>query len=63
MMARLRELLASGLVAIAVLIILWSLLRRVIGLFLWMANLIVLVVVVALLLGAARRLRGSNKRF
>jgi len=52
MTRRLRELVASGLVALAVIIVLWWLLRRVIGLVVWLANLTVLVVVVVLLLGA-----------
>lgn len=60
-MQRLREMLASGLVAVAVLIILWWVLRRIIGLVLWLVNLTVLVVVVALLLAVARRLRQPNK--
>ncbi len=56
-MQRIRELAASGLVAIAILMILWWVLRRVIGLFLWLANLIVLIAVVVLLLTAASWLR------
>ena len=63
MMQRLREMLASGLVAIAVLIILWWVLRRILGLFLWLVNLMIIVAVVILLLGAARRLRNPKKRY
>ena len=61
MMQRLREMLASGLVAIAVLIVLWWVLRRMIGLVLWLANLTIIVAVVFLLLAAARRLRQPKK--
>ena len=60
-MQRLREMLASGLVAIAVLIVLWWVLRRIIGLVLWLVNLTILVAVVVLLLAAARRLRRPKK--
>ena len=60
MTQRLRELLASGLVAVAVLIVLWWLLRKLIGLVLWATNLVLVGAVVFLLLGAARRLRRSN---
>lgn len=59
-MQRLRELLASGLVAIALLIVLWWVLRSVLGMILWLVNITVFVVVVALLLAAARRLRQPN---
>lgn len=63
MMQRLREMVASGLVAVALLIVLWWVLRGVFNFFLWVANVIVLIAVVLLLLAAARRLRGPKKRF
>ena len=61
MMQRLRELLASGLVAVAVLIVLWWVLNRIVRLALWIVNGIVLVVVVLVLLAAARRLRRARQ--
>jgi len=57
MRQRIREMVASGLVAIAVLIILWWVLRRIVGLFLWLVNLTVVAAVVIVLFAAARRLR------
>lgn len=64
MMQRLRELLASGLVAIAVLIVLWWLLRSVLGMFLWLVNATVFIAVIVLLFAAARRLRKpKNPKF
>lgn len=56
-MQRLRNLTASILVAIAALIVIWWVLRRVIGVFLWLANLVLVGVVVVLLLVVANRLR------
>ncbi len=61
MTQRLRQMLASGLVAVAVAVVIWWVLRRIIGMFLWLVNLTVLIVVVALLLAAARRLRQPKK--
>lgn len=61
MIQRFREMLASGLVAVAVLVVLWWVLRRLVGLVLWLVNLTILVVVVFLLLAAARRLRQPKK--
>lgn len=61
MMQRLREMLASGLVAVAVLVVLWWVLRRLIGLVAWLVNLAIVVAVVFLLLAAARRLRQPKK--
>ena len=61
MMQRLREMLASGLVAIAFLVIMWWILRGLLGWFLWVVNLVVLVSVVLLLLAGARRLRQPKK--
>lgn len=61
MRQRLREMLASGLVAVAVLIIVWFVLRRVISLALWLVNIGLIVAVVFLLLAAARRLRAPKK--
>jgi hypothetical protein len=58
MASRVRNLLADVLVGIAVFLVALWLLRRVIGLVLWLANLLALVVVVVVLLGVARRLRG-----
>ncbi len=57
MRQRLREMVASGLVALALLIILWWFLRRIVGMFLWLVNLAVVGTVVVLLFVAARRLR------
>jgi hypothetical protein len=62
MTQRLRELVASGLVAVAVLIILWWVLRKIIGLFLWLVNLTVIAAVVILLFAAAHRLRHPKER-
>lgn len=67
MTQRLRELVASGLVAVAILIVLWWVLRRLLGLFQWLVNLTVLAAVVILLLAVAHRLRkpkqpGSSRR-
>jgi len=62
MKQRLREMVASGLVAIAVLIILWWVLRRIVGLFLWLVNLTMLAIVVVLLFAAAHRLRRPKER-
>lgn len=57
MKQRVREMVASGLVAVAVLILLWWVLRRMVGLFLWLATLTVVATVVILLFAAAHRLR------
>lgn len=62
MMQRLRELVASGLVAVAVLIVLWWVLRKIIGLVLWLVNLAVIAAVVILLFVAAHRLRHPKQR-
>ena len=62
MTQRLRELAASGLVAVAILIILWWVLRRTIGLVLWLANLTLIAAVVILLFAAAHRLRHPKPR-
>ena len=62
MMQRLRELVASGLVAVAVLIVLWWVLRKIIGLVLWLVNLTLIAAVVILLFAAAHRLRHPKPR-
>ena len=62
MKQRLRELLASGLVALAVLIVLWWVLRKMIGMILWLANLTILAAAVILLLVVASRLRRPTQR-
>jgi len=61
MTQRLRELVASGLVAVALLIVLWWVLRRLLGMFQWLVNLTVLAAVVILLLAAAHRLRQPKR--
>ena len=61
MMDRLRELVASGLVAVAVLIVLWWVLRHLFGMVLWLVNIAILIAVVVLLLAGARRLRQKKK--
>ncbi|MCP3976699.1 MAG: hypothetical protein GY720_19610 [bacterium] len=61
MRQRLREMLASGLVAVAVLIIVWFVLRRVVSIALWLVNIGLIVAVVFLLFAAARRLRNPKK--
>lgn len=61
MRQRLREMMASGLTAIAVLIVVWFVLRRVVSLALWLVNIAVIVGVVVLLFAAARRLRSPQK--
>jgi hypothetical protein len=53
---------ASGLVAVAVLIILWWILRKIVGMFLWLVNLTMVAVVVILLFAAAHRLRRPKQR-
>ena len=60
MRQRLREMVASGLVALAFLILLWWVLRRMVGLFLWLVNLAVVGTIVVLLFVAARRLRNPK---
>jgi hypothetical protein len=62
MTQRLRELVASGLVAVAILIVLWWVLRRLLGMFQWVVNLTVLAAVVILLFAAAHRLRQPKQR-
>ena len=62
MRQRLREMVASGLVAIAVVIVLWWVLRRVLGMFLWLVNLAVVATVVILLFAVAHRLRQPKQR-
>ena len=62
MRQRLRELLASGLAAVAVLIILWFVLGKVVSVALWLVNTALIVAVVVLLFAAARRLRGPKQR-
>ena len=62
MRQRLREMIASGLVAIAVLIVLWWVLRRLLGMFLWLVNLTVVAAVVILLIAVAHRLRQPKQR-
>jgi hypothetical protein len=55
-----RELAADALVGLALFIVALWLLRRVVGMFLWAASLISLVVVVIVLLGLARAVRGRR---
>jgi hypothetical protein len=57
---RARELAADALVGLALFIVALWLLRRVVGMFLWAASLISLVVVVIVLLGLARAVRGRR---
>ncbi len=57
MIERLRGLAASALVAVAIIIVLWWVLRSLFGWVLWLVNVTVLVAVVLALLAAARRLR------
>lgn len=61
MIQKLRDLLASALVAIAILIIAWWVLRGLLGMVLWLVNVLMFVAVVFLLLAAARRLRQPKK--
>jgi hypothetical protein len=58
-MNRARNLLADILVGIAVVIVLWWLLRGVLGMILWLVNVIAFVAVVVILLAIANRIRGK----
>ena len=57
MRERLREMVASGLVALAVLIVLWWVLHKMVGMILWMVNLAIVAAAVIVLLVVASRLR------
>lgn len=59
-MSRSRELVADALVGLALFIVALWLLRRILGMFLWLASLISLVIVVVVLLGLARAVRGRR---
>lgn len=61
MRQRIRELLASGLTAVAVLIIVWFVLGKVMSLALWLVNTALIIAVVVLLFAAAKRLRNPKK--
>lgn len=60
-MNRLRNFLADAIVAIVLFLIVFWLLRRVIGMLLWAASVIAIVVAVGFLLGLAGRIRGGKK--
>jgi hypothetical protein len=59
-MNRARNLLADILVGIAIIIVLWWFLRGVLGLILWLVNVIAFVAVVVILLAIASRIRGKK---
>ena len=56
-MNRARNLLADILVGVVVIIVLWWFLSRVLGLILWVVNVVAFVAVVVILLAIARRIR------
>lgn len=56
-MNRFRNLLADILVGLVLVLVLWWVLRRVLGLFLWLVNTVAFVAVIVLLLWVASRLR------
>jgi hypothetical protein len=59
-MNRARNLLADILVGLALIIVLWWFLRGVLGLILWLVNVIAFVAVVVILLVVANRVRGKQ---
>lgn len=59
-MNRARNLLADVLVGIVVIIVLWWFLSRVLGLILWVVNVVAFVAVVVILLAIARRIRATQ---
>jgi thiol:disulfide interchange protein len=61
-MNRVRNLAADVVVGVVLLLIAWWVLRRVLGLVLWLANTLAFVIVIVALLMLASRIRGSRSR-
>ena len=59
-MNRTRDLAADAIVGLTIFIVALWLLRRFVGMFMWLASLISLVIVVIVLLGLARAVRGRR---
>ncbi len=58
-MNRARNLVADILVGIVIVILLWWFLRGVVGMILWLVNIIAFVAVIVILLAIANRIRGK----
>lgn len=58
-MNRARNLLADIVVGVVIIIVLWWFLSRVLGLFLWLVNVVAFVAVIVILLAIAGRIRGK----